>query len=75
MPTLPTRAIQRAAVMQATSRQSHSPEIRELAPVQVTIGRIDVRAVTAPTTADRSQRSSPRLSLEQYLHERHGDRP
>lgn len=42
-------------------------------PVQVTIGRIEVRAVTAaPAPAEPRRKSAPRLSLEQYLHNRHG---
>jgi hypothetical protein len=41
-----------------------------LPPVQVTIGRVDVRAVAAPPAAERSRRNAPRLSLEQYLRER-----
>jgi hypothetical protein len=47
----------------------------ELPPVEVTIGRVEVHAVVAPASAARSQRTAPRLSLDQYLRERHGGGP
>jgi len=50
-----------------------APAPHELPPVQVTIGRIEVRAaVSAPAAAETRRRPDPRLSLEQYLRERHG---
>jgi hypothetical protein len=61
-------AAQRAAAAQAALRQAQPP--RELPPVQVTIGHVDVRAVAAPPAAERSRHNPPRLSLEQYLRER-----
>ena len=74
VPPLPPHSLHRVAALQAAMRQTPAPAARELPPVQVTIGRVDVRAVAAPPAAERSQRSTPRLSLEQYLRERHGDR-
>jgi len=67
------RAAQRATALQALRRQpvASAASPRELPPVQVTIGRVEVRAVTAPPAAsERRARAAPRLSLEQYLHER-----
>jgi len=72
-PPAPSRAASRAAV-QAALRQSGPPPPRDLAPVEVTIGRVEVRAVAAPPSAARGARPAPRLSLEQYLDDRNGDR-
>lgn len=70
-PPGPSGAASRAAA-QAALRQP-TPLQRERPPVEVTIGRVEVRAVAAPTGNARSQpRAAPRLSLEQYLQERHG---
>jgi hypothetical protein len=65
-------ALQRAADAQVSLRQPQPPP-RDLPPVQVTIGRIEVRAVAAPAAAsERGPRSAPRMGLEQYLRDRHG---
>jgi len=72
-PPAPSRAASRAAV-QAALRQSALPPPRELPPVEVTIGRVEVRAVAAPPGAVRGARPAPRLSLEQYLNDRNGGR-
>ncbi len=66
------RAAVRAA-WQTSVRPAAAPP-RQLPPVQVTIGRVEVRAVAAPidTATARSCGASPRLSLDQYLHERNG---
>jgi hypothetical protein len=44
--------------------------------VQIHIGRIEVRAVTpsAPVPASRPRPAGPKLSLEEYLHQREGKR-
>jgi hypothetical protein len=43
------------------------------APVQITIGRLEVRAVSdKPQSAAARKPSTPRLSLDAYLHQRHG---
>jgi hypothetical protein len=74
-PPVSTRATQRAQAVQFALRWPAEPAIRELPPVQVTIGCIEVRAVAAPSVpADRKPRSAPQLSLEQYLRERNGER-
>ncbi|MEK8033828.1 hypothetical protein AACH06_23640 [Ideonella sp. DXS29W] len=73
-PAQPARAMARAA-RQSPSTAAQAATPREApAPVQVTIGRIEVRAVTAPAPPAPSRRAAPRLSLDQYLRERHGGR-
>lgn len=76
LPASLARAAQRAANAQSVRRQqaTHAPSPHELPAVQVTIGRIEVRAVAAPAAAERSAKTAPRLGLEQYLRERHGGR-
>jgi hypothetical protein len=69
------RAAQRAGIVQAAMRRpptQPAPSRQELPPVQVTIGRVEVRAVAAPAAAERRTRAAPRLSLEQYLRDRQG---
>jgi len=45
------------------------------APVQVSIGRVEIRAATAPPPArTRDPSRSPALTLDDYLRRRHGDR-
>ncbi len=79
--TLPAgdpHGVQRAAIAPGLRRPQapHAAPPREVAPVQVTIGRIEVRAVAAPAAAPARGvvRAAPRLGLEQYLRERHGGR-
>lgn len=70
---LPRNAARRqaAAVPQPAPRAA----ARELPPIEVTIGRIEVRAVTGAPSAPRSTTSSaPKLSLDQYLRDRGGQR-
>jgi hypothetical protein len=48
---------------------------REAAPaIQVTIGRVEVHAVPAETSARPARPASPALSLEDYLRQRNGGR-
>ena len=59
--------------------QSEAPSLERFtaaAPptIHVSIGRIDVRAVTAPSRPAASERRPSRLSLEQYLRERNEGR-
>ncbi len=68
---VPARAASRN-VAPAVLRQNSALPPRALPPVEVTIGRIEVRAVTAAPGAARAQSAAPRLSLEQYLHDRNG---
>lgn len=63
-------ALRMAAPAPVAGRPEPAPQ-RAPEPVQVTIGRVEVRTVTAPEPAlPRHRTATPRLSLEQYLHER-----
>jgi hypothetical protein len=72
------RSPQAPAVVPRTSRQTaratrdHAPPAAPEPVIEVTIGRIEVRAVpaSAPTRATRP--SEPKLNLEDYLKSRHG---
>lgn len=55
--------------------EDRSPEPAPGPSVSVTIGRIDIRAITDPPAAPRPpERSAPRLGLEEYLRQRSGGR-
>ena len=55
--------------------EAPAPEAAPAAPViQVTIGRVEVRAVMAPPSPPRPA-PRPRLSLDDYLRQSRGDRP
>jgi len=72
-PALPTRAASRRE-QPAAHRPAPAAPPRELPPIEVTIGRIEVRAATAAPVAARSRGTAPRLGLDQYLRERGGHR-
>lgn len=72
VPAEAQRFQQRASALRAAVHATAPAPAREPAPVQVTIGRVEVRAVTAAAPAERSKRAPPRLSLDQYLRERGG---
>lgn len=72
-PSMP-HPVPRRAVRAAAFAPPQAPA-RELPPVEVTIGRVEVRAASAPAReAPRASRAAPRLSLDQYLRERTGGR-
>jgi len=77
-PVLPPALSPRnAARRQAATAPQPAPRAAapELPPIKVTIGRIEVRAVTGAPSAPRSTTSAaPRLSLDQYLRNRGGQR-
>ena len=68
---MPSRAAMRAAARSAVRPLDPAPA-REPPPIEVTIGRVEVRAVAAAPSNPRSQRAAPRLSLSQYLSDRNG---
>lgn len=81
----PLRALPRVVPAQAPTRAVAHPSRSALhapaphsaapAPVQVSIGRIEIRAATTagtPTTGTRRQTNAPRLGLDDYLRQRHG---
>ena len=64
-----------APVAQPPAQRDESPEQTQT--IRVTIGRIDVRAVTAPAPQDQRRapvRPAPQLSLADYLKQRGGGR-
>ncbi len=77
-PALPPALSPRnAARRQAATAPQPAPRAaaRELPPIEVTIGRIEVRAVTGAPSAPRgTTTAAPKLSLDQYLRDRGGQR-
>jgi len=74
-----TPPVARPAVLLAKAAQSPLPRREPAAalalqpPVQITIGRVEVRAVHAPAERARSAApAAPRLSLDDYLRRRSG---
>lgn len=73
----PALSPRNAARRQAATAPQPAPRAaaRELPPIEITIGRIEVRAVTgAPSTPRGSTAAAPKLSLDQYLFDRGGQR-
>ncbi len=67
------------AASQARSEKAATGSVSQPGPttIRVTIGRVEVRAVTPPAAApgpSRAAKSGARLSLEEYLKHRSGDR-
>jgi len=72
--TLPRLAAAQAVALALPSRPAPRPAPtappRELPPIEVTIGRIEVRAANVAPPAPRHRGPAPRLGLDQYLRER-----
>jgi hypothetical protein len=68
----PAAALRRANAPASPVRQPAAGP-RELPPIDITIGRIEVRAVSVPSQPKRSA-GAPQLGLDQYLRERGGQR-
>jgi hypothetical protein len=78
-PRLPVSTASTTAVAHPARRAhgSHAPAptLASPPPVQVSIGRIEIRAAAAPAPARPAAASqSPALTLDDYLRRRHGDR-
>lgn len=72
-PTLaPRQAVRRQAA--TTPQPAHRSPKPELPPIEVTIGRIEVRAVPGAQAPPRRSATAPQLSLDQYLRDRGGQR-
>lgn len=57
----------------AAARRERAQAALPPAPVQITVGRIEVRAVASRTgNAETRRPAAPRLSLDEYLQQRHG---
>lgn len=73
----PARA-ETAALSQAhlsASRQySHHSAISESPTIQVTIGRVEIRAAVASASARKTPARSPAMNLDDYLKQRNGER-
>ncbi len=68
----PTRAVAHPSRSALHAPAPHAPGP---APVQVSIGRIEIRAATGagtPAAGTRRQTNAPRLGLDDYLRQRHG---
>jgi hypothetical protein len=63
-----------AAVARSAAPEAHGgpPEPPAEPVIEVTIGRVEVRAVTPPVTEKRQAAPSGRLSLAEYLRRRPG---
>jgi hypothetical protein len=78
-PRLPVSTASTTAVAHPARRAhgSHAPAptLASPPPLQVSIGRIEIRAAAAPAPARPAAASqSPALTLDDYLRRRHGDR-
>jgi len=59
---------------QAAARESHKERVEVPPTINVTIGRVEVRATQAPQPAQRrAESASPRMSLDDYLRRRNGE--
>ena len=59
----------------AASARAEPGETQEPAPtIQVTIGRVEIRATVAATPAGKTSAKSPVMSLDEYLRQRNGGR-
>jgi hypothetical protein len=64
----------RRGARQAAAREAARPRAEAAPTINVTIGRVEVRATQAPTPAPRrAEASAPRLSLDDYLRRRSGE--
>jgi len=74
----PTEFVERMRPQSPVPEFRPDPPERSVAPtIHVTIGRIDVRAVTPPSAsvAPRARARTPLKSLDEYLTQRNGKRP
>jgi hypothetical protein len=70
-----TRALPRTERLETARLATESQRLEPTPTIKITIGRVDVRAVTAPSAAPRpSSERRPQLSLDDYLHQRSGGR-
>jgi len=70
---VPSTAVVRRAAALATPAAQPAPRASAPPPIDITIGRIEVRAVAAPSQPRRGV-AAPKLGLDQYLSEREGRR-
>ena len=64
----------RRVARQSAARDAPRPSVESAPTINVTIGRVEVRATQAPTPAPRrSEGAAPRMSLDDYLRRRSGE--
>jgi hypothetical protein len=60
--------------LSASKQYSHHAAVSESPTIQVTIGRIEIRAAVASASARKTSARSPAMSLDDYLKQRNGGR-
>ncbi len=58
--------------LSALGQYSHQPAVSEPPTIQVTIGRVEIRAAVAPASARKTSARSPAMNLDAYLKQRNG---
>lgn len=62
------------AHLSAARQYSHHSAVSESPTIQVTIGRVEIRAVVASASARKTPARSPAMNLDDYLKQRNGER-
>ncbi len=60
--------------LSAARQHRHQSAISESPTIQVTIGRVEIRAAAAPASARKTSARSPAMNLDEYLKQRNGGR-
>ncbi len=62
------------AHLSASRQYSHHSAVSESPTIQVTIGRVEIRAAVASASARKTSARSPAMNLDDYLKQRNGER-
>ncbi len=62
------------AHLSAARQYCHQPAVSESPAIQVTIGRVEIRAAVASASARKTPARSPAMNLDDYLKQRNGER-
>lgn len=62
------------AHLSASGQYSHQSAVSESPTIQVTIGRVEIRAAVAAASARKTSARSPAMNLDEYLKQRNGGR-
>jgi hypothetical protein len=60
--------------LSAAGQYRHQPAVSESPTIQVTIGRVEIRAAVASASARKTPARSPAMNLDDYLKQRNGER-
>lgn len=60
--------------LSAARQYRHQPAVSESPTIQVTIGRVEIRAAVASASARKTPARSPAMNLDDYLKQRNGER-